>query len=219
MNKAILDAFNETPYFTVQAIQQLAEPDALVPGSVQTALYRWMKNGTIIQLKKGMYMTRPYFESHRKDADFTAAVSGLILSQSYLSMDSVFRREKIARTPENVITCITSGNTRTIQNPIGIFQYRHVKPELFNHFALKPYQGLLAAVASLPKALFDYFYFTRFSTNTAGAVREAILGLSDVDLKAVPKTARKEFFNLVYADGGLKMNLAANALRSSVWRT
>lgn len=219
MNKSILDVFEDTPYFTLQAIQQLSTEDDLVPGSVQTALYRWMRNGVVIQLRKGIYMTKAAYESHCREPDFEAAVSAIIVPKSYLSMESVLKPEGISSGNQKKITCITNGNTRTIKNKIGTFSYRHVKPELFNHYEIREYHGILISVASLPKALFDFFYFYRFSAHSLAGIAKEIEKINAVDLHGFSLSDRELFTMFVDGSGSRKMRLINSALRRGVWQT
>ena len=219
MNKSILDVFEDTPYFTLQAIQQLSTEDDLVPGSVQTALYRWMRNGAVIQLRKGIYMTKAAYESHSGEPEFEAAASAIIVPKSYLSMESVFKLEGISNGNPKKITCITKGNTRSIKNTIGTFTYRHVKPEIFNHYGIREYHGILISVASLPKALFDFFYFYRFPAHSLAGVEKEIEKSNAVDLHSFSLSDQELFTMLVDESGSRKMRLINNALRRCIWLT
>jgi len=72
MKSTIFSSLDPIPYFTIEAVKQLLGDESAASGTIQTALYRWMKAGQIIQLKKGVYMTRRFYENHRADADFCA---------------------------------------------------------------------------------------------------------------------------------------------------
>jgi len=85
MKSSILSSLDSFPYFTIEAAKQLLGDESAVAGTIQTALYRWMKAGQIIQLKKGVYMTRRFFELHRADVNFAPMVSVILIPQSYLS--------------------------------------------------------------------------------------------------------------------------------------
>ena len=70
MKTKILSTLDSFPYFTMEAVKQILGDESAAAGTIQTALYRWMKAGQIIQLKKGVYMTLRFFERHRAEADF-----------------------------------------------------------------------------------------------------------------------------------------------------
>ena len=91
-NLSSLDSF---PYFTIEAVKQLLGDESVAAGTIQTALYRWMKAGQIIQLKKGVYMTRRFFEQHRADVDFAPMASAILIPQSYLSLEYILQRNAI----------------------------------------------------------------------------------------------------------------------------
>jgi len=52
MKSEILSSLESFPYFTIEAVKQLLDDESVAAGTIQTALYRWMKAGQIIQLKK-----------------------------------------------------------------------------------------------------------------------------------------------------------------------
>ena len=114
-NLSSLDSF---PYFTIEAVKQLFGDEIASSGSIQTALYRWMKAGQIIQLKKGVYMTRRFFELHRAEADFAPAVSVILIPQSYLSMEYILQKTAILTEVTYPISAITLKQTRVFENPL-----------------------------------------------------------------------------------------------------
>lgn len=95
MKSRILSALEPFPYFTFEAVKQLLGNESAAAGTMQTALYRWMKAGQIIQIKKGVYMTRRFFEQHRTEADFAPMVSAVLMPQSYLSLEYILQRNAI----------------------------------------------------------------------------------------------------------------------------
>lgn len=125
---------------------------------VRTALYRWVKAGHLLPLKKGMYMHRRFYELHCQDPAFLPMVSAILLPQSYLSMEYVLQQRGILTEITYPVTAITQKNTRTILNSLGTFEYRHIQPELYFGFQIWEAYGVPYAQASVAKALFDYLY-------------------------------------------------------------
>ena len=82
MKRSILESFDSIPYFTIESVKQVWGESAVKDGAVRTALYRWMKTGIILQLKKGVYMTRRFYERRRGGDDFSLAISAILLPQS-----------------------------------------------------------------------------------------------------------------------------------------
>jgi len=95
MKTVILSLLDPLPYFTIEAVKQLLGDESVATGTIQTALYRWMKAGQIIQLKKGVYMTRRFYELHCGDEDFAPAVSAILIPQSYLSTEYILQRNGV----------------------------------------------------------------------------------------------------------------------------
>ena len=157
MKHTILSAFEELPYFTVHSFRQIAG-DEITPAHARIALHRWAQAGHILQLKKGIYMHRRFFERHGAQLHFSAVVSAILFPQSYLSLEYVLQENSILTEITYPVTAITTKNTRTIQNQLGAFVYRHIKPKLYLGFEIKQAYGISYAQASVAKALFDYLY-------------------------------------------------------------
>ena len=152
----LLRSFETIPYFTIEAFKQSSGMDA--PHAVRMLLHRWAQAGHILTLKKGVYMTRPFYEQHQADEAFPLAVSAILLPQSYVSLDFVLQQYNLLTEITYPVTCITTKNTRTIKNTIGTFWYRSIRQDLYTGFSILDYFGVRYARASLAKALFDYLY-------------------------------------------------------------
>ena len=135
MKWRILDSLNTVPYFTVESVKQLWGDTEVAEATVRTALYRWMKAGLIIQLKRGVYMPRRFMELRRGDADFSAAVSAILLPQSYVSLEFILQRHAILTDVTYPVSAVTTRNTRVVANDLGTYTYRHVKADLYRGFA------------------------------------------------------------------------------------
>jgi hypothetical protein len=87
MKIRLLTPFESLPYFTIEGFRQAAGMDD--PAQARLLLHRWSAAGHILPLKKGVYMTRRFYERHRADPAFTAAVSAILLPQSYVSLEFI----------------------------------------------------------------------------------------------------------------------------------
>jgi len=212
MKSTILSSLDTLPYFTIEAIKQLLGDETAAAGTIQTALYRWMKAGQIIQLKKGVYMTRRFFEQHRADADFAPMVSAILIPQSYLSLEYILQRNAILTEMTYPVTAVTLKQTRVFENKLGTFAYRNIKADLYQGFSISEYQGIPIAQAALAKALFDFLYLRpwRGGDNLAEDLR---LNLDDFAEKD-----QDEFAHFVEMSRSKKMDRIFNNLRKTVWR-
>ena len=217
MKYSILSSLDSFPYFTIEAIKQLLGDESAAAGTIQTALYRWMKAGQIIQLKKGVYMTRRFFELHRADADFAPMVSAILIPQSYLSMEYILQRNAILTEMTYPVSAITLKQTRVFENKLGTFTYRNIKEDLYQGFTISDYLGVPLAQATVAKALFDYLYLRPWKSkgrSTSYNLAEALrLNLEDFTEKD-----QVEFVEFVEIGKSKKMDRILKNLRKTVWR-
>jgi hypothetical protein len=217
MKTKILSFLDSQPYFTIEGAKQLLGDESTASGTIQTALYRWMKSGTVIQLKKGVYMTRRFYELHRADADFSLAVSAILIPQSYVSLEFILQRNALLTEVTYPISAITLKNTKVIENSLGTFTYHHVKENLYRGFIISDTFGIPFAQASVAKALFDFLYLRPWtgniptsSYNLAEELRLNLDGFSMAD--------QNEFAEYVEMSHIKKMYKILENLRKTVWR-
>jgi hypothetical protein len=165
MNSSLLSPFENLPYFTIAGFRQIAGEQVAGEQHARVALYRWVKAGHLIALKKGVYMHRRFFERHRQEAAFSPLVSAILLPQSYLSLEFVLQQHGLLTEITYPVTALTFKYTRTITNLAGTFIFRHIKPELYLGFQILEAYGVPYAQASKAKALFDYLYLRPFPAN------------------------------------------------------
>jgi len=217
MKSENLSSLESFPYFTIEAVKQLLGDESVATGTIQTALYRWMKAGQILQLKKGVYMTRRFFEQHRADADFAPMVSAILIPQSYLSLEYILQRHAILTEMTYPVTAVTLKQTRVFENKLGTFTYRNIKAELYQGLIFSEYMGIPIAQATAAKALFDFLYFRPWK----GSKRLAGYDLSEdlrLNLKDFSESDRVEFETFVEISNSKKMEQILKNLRITVWR-
>lgn len=214
MKTNFLRPFEAIPYFTIDGFRQASKMES--PGQTRVLLYRWAKAGYIIPLKRGIYMTRRFHEQHAKDPAFTAAVSSILLPQSYLSLEYVLQQNNILTEITYPITCITMRNTRKIKNRIGTFWYRNIRRDLYRGFALSEYMGIPFAQASVAKALFDTLYLrplpAMYRTSKFDLAEELRLNLDEFTEKD-----RDEFVRYVEESVSRKMSRILDNFRGKIW--
>ena len=217
MNNKLLNPLNALPYFTIEAVRQLLVGEQLSAGSVLTTLYRWMKLGEIIQIKKGVYMTRRFYELHRVDADFAPAVSAILIPQSYLSLEFVLQRNAILSEVTYPITALTRKQTRVFVNKLGTFTYRNIKESLYTGFTMSEYMGIPFYQATLAKALFDFLYLRPWAGNGLGDEYNLADDLR-LNLEEFADKDRREFIEFVELSKSRKMARILDNLRKNPWR-
>ena len=216
MKHTDLSPLESLPYFSIAAVRQLLGEAPAADGTLRTALYRWMKAGQILQLKKGVYMTRRFYERHRAQGDFAAMVSAILLPQSYLSLEYVLQANGILTETTYPVSAVTLKQTRVFENRLGTFTYRNIKAELYRGFTFSEYMGVPFARATPAKALFDYLYLRPWRGGRAGGydlAEDLRLNLDDF-----PAEEREAFAAFVEASRSAKMERILSNLRKTAWR-
>ena len=212
-----LKAFDKIPYFTIAGFKQVLNASESETQRVRAMLSRWVRMGHIIRLKKGVYMTRRFFELHQSHVSFSPAVSSIILPQSYVSLEYVLQRASVLTEVTYPVTAITPKNTRETENTLGTFVYRHIKSPLYIGFIQETFFGVIFNLASVAKALFDYFYLRPLSrslrTHRINLAEEFRLNLDELSLEE-----RDEFEKYIEISDSPKMNFIHENLRKSIWQ-
>jgi predicted transcriptional regulator of viral defense system len=227
MRYTILSAFERLPYFTIEGFRQITGDDIVDNAHARTALYRWVKAGHLIALKRGVYMHRRFYDQHRQDTAFSPVVSAILLPQSYLSLEYVLQQHDILTEITYPVTAITIKNTRTIVNSLGTFVYRHIQPVLYQGFQIMEAYGVPYAQASLAKALFDFLYLRPLPLD----LEPQRYNLADelrLNLNEFTRDERDEFADYVASGDSdktehlnmrhMKMRRIMNNLEYHVWR-
>ena len=124
-------------------------------GAVQ--LSRWGQEGKVTQLRRGYYLLTP---PYRKQEPSLLYMANALYHPSYVSLEMVLAKHGMI--PEGVVvaTSVTTRRPTEFGGPLGQFQYRHVKRELFFGYYNTATGPLPTLVAYPEKALLDLIYFT-----------------------------------------------------------
>lgn len=217
MKITVLSPFDTIPYFTIEAVKQLLANETTAAGTAQTEVYRWMKSGQIIRLKRGVYMTRRFYEVHRADAEFAPMVSAILIPQSYLSLEYVLQQNAILTEMTYPVSAVTLKQPRVFENPIGTFTYRNIKENLYSGYTISEYMGIPIARATPAKALFDMLYLRPW--NNRGRLKNYDLTEAlRLNLEDFSENDRAEFAVFVEASKSKKMDQILENLRKTVWQ-
>ena len=168
-------------------------------------------------MKRGVDMARRFYELHRGDEYFAPAVSTILLPQSYLSLEYILQRLNILTEVTYPVTAVTLKNTRTIDNQLGVFVYRHIQPALYSGFEPGEYFGVRFYWASPAKALFDYLYFRPLPRRVRHSQWDLVDDLR-LNLDDFMPESQEEFAGYVEMSDSEKMIDILSNLRRTVWR-
>ena len=153
MNRdALIESVDGEPLFTTG---MLLSPGVNL-GNVQKQLSRWTTDGTVVQLRRGLYALGPRY---RVTDPHPYAISNALVQGSYVSMETVLADTGLI--PEAVFstTAVTTGRQGTRKTPFGMFVYQHIKPELFwGYEPVSIDRERVVFIASAEKALLDMAY-------------------------------------------------------------
>jgi len=217
MKSAILSSLDSFPYFTIEAVKQLLGEESVATGTIPTTLYRWMKTGQVIRIKKGVYMTRRFLEMHRTDADFAPMISAILIPQSYLSLEFTLQRNGILTEMTFPISAVTLKQTRVFENKLGNFIFRNIKADLYTGFTFSEYMGIPFAQATLAKALFDFLYLRPWHNERQPVSYDLAEDLR-LNLEDFSEKDQDAFAGFVEFSKSIKMNHILNNLRKTEWR-
>jgi predicted transcriptional regulator of viral defense system len=125
---------------------------------VRLQLSRWMKDGRLIQLRRGLYTLAPVW---RKVEPHPFLVANRLQRGSYVSAQSALAFHGIIPEYVPVATSVGPGRPETVQNLLGAFQFKHLARQLlFGYSQIEVAPRQLAFVASPEKALLDLIHLT-----------------------------------------------------------
>lgn len=133
------------------------------PAHLRRQLDRWVKNGRVMQLRRGVYLLKRPCAS---TAAHPFAIANTLKKASYISLQSALAHYGMIPEYVPVTTSVTTGRPETCETPAGRFQFRHISTGRFFGFKeaeVTPGQRVL--MASAAKALVDLLYLTPHSDN------------------------------------------------------
>jgi predicted transcriptional regulator of viral defense system len=129
------------------------------PGLIRQQLTRWTKSGRIYQLRRGLYAIAPPYQ---KVIPHPFLIANQIQPASYVSGPSALAFYGLI--PELVSTTlsVTTGRPGRWETLLGVFEFRHIKPELLQGYRRSSLGGIQsdqqAMLATPEKALLDLIY-------------------------------------------------------------
>ena len=161
--KEIITSFVDRPYFTKQDFLSVAKKFAISETTINTFIQRGIEEKSLIPLKRNYYVTNEFFAKHKNNLKYKYYLSNILLKPSYVSRESALQYYGLlAESMANYHTCLTTKVTRKFEKGWDVFEYKTIKPELFNEFVVEKFlldeKVYSFAIAKPYKAIFDYIY-------------------------------------------------------------
>jgi predicted transcriptional regulator of viral defense system len=151
----LLDLVGDEPVFETA----LLLAGKVNPNIVRLQLTRWTRNGRIYQLRRGLYALAPPYQ---KVKPHPFLIANRMQRASYVSGQSALAFYGLIPDTVNATLSVTAGHPERRETPLGVFEFRHVKPNLLRGYRMvdlgstQPGQQVL--VATPEKALLDLIY-------------------------------------------------------------
>ena len=158
--KRILNLVAALPAFGAADLAPLGEKKA----SLNIILSRQMKRGTMVRLRKNLYVTRSYLDAAERRgffSDYVEFAANTLYTPSYLSLDYVLHEHNMLTEIPRNITSVGLRKTEQFSNELGIFIYHKIKEELFVGFNVIKKGNFSICKATKARALFDFLYFRK----------------------------------------------------------
>ena len=124
--------------------------------ALKVQISRWVNSGKLIQLKRGLYLLSSAYRKSEPDEFYIASI---LKKPSYISMEKALEFHGLIPEAVPVFTSVTTKRPGRLGTKAGVFDYRHIKPELFWGYESVTTGKRTFFIASAEKALLDFFYF------------------------------------------------------------
>jgi len=143
-------------YFNTSTLRQIY-PE-LSENTLYSNIKRWIKRGELVQLKKGLYVTKEYISNTSEIKNYKEFIANSLKYPSYLSLQYVLQKHSILSEGVYAYTSITLKSKNVYENDLGKFIYRGISNKLFLGYTIEDKGGYSIKEATKAKALFDYLY-------------------------------------------------------------
>lgn len=201
-----LKQLNTASYFNKLTLSQVITAN---DNALYRDIKRWLKSENLIQIKRGMYVTKEYWQTQQNNNSYCEFLANQIKTPSYLSLEYVLQKHALLTEVVYAYTSVTIKKPNQYKNKLGQFLYYKVKPELFIGYQTKQVGGFLVREASPAKALFDYFYL---KLKSAKAVNKDLLDSFRLNLDSISQEQKQEFVGYIKLIGSAKMRLVGDWL-------
>lgn len=195
--EVIIEQLKNQPYFTKQAVFQLAEGYSIKKSTINSYIVRSLACKDIIQLKRGVYVTTDFYTKNKINNSYIFYLANILRSPSYVSSWAALQYYDLVTEAIYGVTSITQKVTRKYETKIGSFSYQSIQKELFSDFSLV--KGKFDFFIATPsKALFDLLYFRtkQFRGITFDMIGPMVEDLR-IDIDEMDKKEQENFYSLV----------------------
>lgn len=158
------------------------------PRALAVQLSRWVDQGRLMRLRRGLYLLRPPYQRVRPSR---AYVANLLSRPSFVSFESGLAFHGLIPEDTPLVQSVTTGRPRGFVTELGDFAYRHVAPTRFFGYREYPTEVGSALIATPERALLDLLYFAKGPWDEARVRELRLQNLEGLDLDRLESQAKR----------------------------
>ena len=159
------------------------------PQNIRCQVQYWRRQGHLILLKRGVYVLS---NDLRKQPLSMGFVSNFLFSPSYISLEYALSYYDLIPEAATVYTSVSTKKTTKFRSPLGVFEYRSIKKDLFFGFTKATDEGQNYFIAYPEKSILDFFYFHQDMDGSEGEFESyRFQNLKSLNLKRFNEFRRK----------------------------
>lgn len=190
---------SQLPYFDVVTMGNLLD---LSDNSLRMYITRSIAGDKLVRLKRGLYVTKDYYEREKINDSYIEFVSNVIYGPSYISSSYVLQKYSVLSESVYSITAMTTKKPFNIINNLGSYMYTNISSIQFIGFQLVKKDKYIVREATLAKALYDYLLF---ATKSWKKINNDLVDGLRLNLADIDKDVFGEFSYYVLNLGSQKM--------------
>jgi hypothetical protein len=198
-SKRILNLTATLPSFGAANLAATGEKGAYL----NIILSRHVKRGTMVHLKKNLYVAKSYLDNAERRgifSDYVEFAANKLYPPSYLSLDYVLHEHNMLTEIPRNITSVGLRKTANFSNKLGNFIYHKIREDLFCGFKVMKKGEFSILKATKVKALFDFLYLRKRLLTDKRAMEELRLNIDEFT-----KSDFKELKGYVEMEGSTRM--------------
>lgn len=175
------------------------------PRDVRRQLSRWVREGKIYPLRRGLYALAPPYQKVRPHP---FAVANRMVRGSYVSCQSALAYFGLIPESVPVTVSVTLRRPARWETALGVFEFHRIQPALWHGYRRLDLGGQWAFIATPEKALLDLIYLHPGADSSAY--------LQELRLQNVDRLNLDELQRLAEASGMPKLKRAVRRLAELV---
>jgi hypothetical protein len=156
-----LAKLNSASFFYKETMSQIM---GISDNALSANIRRWIDKGILIQLKKGLYVTKEYYQPLTDKESYCEWIANILKKPSYLSGEYVMQKYSMLTESVFAITSVTRKKTKMYQNNLGTFLYAKIKDELFTGYRIVNRNGF--EIKEISKEIIESYRLNLFELNS-----------------------------------------------------